>query len=512
MASIIRIKRSATSGNPGTLGAGELAYSSLADNGSNGGDRLYIGEGTETNGDAANHLVIGGKYFTDKLDHALGTLTASSAILVDASSKVNNLKVDNLDLDGNTISSTDTNGNVTINPNGTGTVDVSSSKIVNVTDPTADQDAATKKYVDDLTTAADLDFAGDTGTGDADISGGVLTIAGGTGLSSVASGQTLTMNLDNTAVTAGSYGSASNVPTFTVDAQGRLTAAGTATIATTLNVAGESGTGSVALADSSFTITGTGTVNTTMSGTTLSIAVDDATVSAKGLASFSTTNFTVSSGAVSSKDITIGSTALTLGETTATLAGLEQLDVDNIRLNGNVISTTDSASSLMTIDPRNNNAITGKVIIRGDLQVDGTQTTINSTTMTVDDLNLTLASGAADGAAANGAGLTIDGASATMLYDGTNDRFNFNKSVNVASGQDLMINGTGFNELVDDQVNTLLTAGTGITLTYDDAGGSLTVTGTNATVTTAGVALFDSDQFTVTSGLVSLAVVDGGTY
>ena len=48
MASIIRIKRSATSGNPATLAAGELAYSSLADNGSNGGDRLYFGHGTET--------------------------------------------------------------------------------------------------------------------------------------------------------------------------------------------------------------------------------------------------------------------------------------------------------------------------------------------------------------------------------------------------------------------------------------------------------------------------------
>ena len=75
-----------------------------------------------------------------------------------------------------------------------------------------------------------------------------------------------------------------------------------------------------------------------------------------------------------------------------------------------------------------------------------------------------------------------------------------------------MINGTGFNELVDDQVNTLLTAGTGITLTYNDAGGSLEVKGTNATVTTAGVALFDSDQFTVTSGLVSITQIDGGTY
>ena len=511
MASIIRIKRSSVSGNPTTLAAGELAYSSLADNGSNGGDRLYIGEGTETNGDAANHLIIGGKYFTDKLDHDIGTLTASSAILVDANSKIDNLKVDNLDLNGNTISSTDTNGNIVLDPNGSGTVDVNTSKIVNVTDPSADQDAATKKYVDDTVNAIDVDIAGDGGTGSV-ADNQSLTIAGGTGLTSAAADQTITINLDNTAVTAGSYGSTSQVPTFTVDAQGRLTAAGSVGISTTLNIAGESGTGSVSLADSSFTITGSGTVQTAMSGTTLTVSVDDATVSAKGIASFPTANFTVAAGAVTPKDITIGTTALTNGETTAVLAGLEQLDVDNVRLNGNVISTTDSASSMMTIDPGNNNAITGKVIIRGDLQVDGTQTTINSTTMTVDDLNLTLASGAADGAAANGAGLTIDGASATMLYDGTNDRFNFNKTVNVASGEDLMINGVGFNELVDDQVNTLLTAGTGITLTYDDAGGSLTVTGTNATVTTAGVALFDSDQFTVTAGLVSVAALDGGTY
>ena len=104
MASIIRIKRSSVSGNPSTLGAGELAYSALTDNGSNGGDRLYIGIGAETSGNAANHFVIGGKFFTDRLDHTAGTLTASSAIVVDSNSKIDNLKVDNLDLNGNTIS------------------------------------------------------------------------------------------------------------------------------------------------------------------------------------------------------------------------------------------------------------------------------------------------------------------------------------------------------------------------------------------------------------------------
>ena len=122
MASIIRIKRSSVSGNPATLGTGELAYSALTDNGSNGGDRLYIGMGTETAGNAANHYVVGGKYFTDMLDHTPGTLTASSAILVDANSKINNLNVGNITITGstNTVSSTDTNGNIVLTPNGTG--------------------------------------------------------------------------------------------------------------------------------------------------------------------------------------------------------------------------------------------------------------------------------------------------------------------------------------------------------------------------------------------------------
>ena len=120
MATIIRIKRSTTNGNPSTLGTGELAYSALAGVQGNGGDRLYVGSGAETSGDAANHFVVGGKYFTDMLDQVAGTLTASSAILVDSSSKIDNLKVDNLDLDGNTLSSTNANGNILITPVGTG--------------------------------------------------------------------------------------------------------------------------------------------------------------------------------------------------------------------------------------------------------------------------------------------------------------------------------------------------------------------------------------------------------
>jgi len=67
------------------------------------------------------------------------------------------------------------------------------------------------------------------------------------------------------------------------------------------------------------------------------------------------------------------------------------------------------------------------LVVSGDLTVNGTTTTINSTTLDVDDINITVAKGAANAAAANGAGLTVDGASATILYTSATDSWNFNK-------------------------------------------------------------------------------------
>ena len=71
----------------------------------------------------------------------------------------------------------------------------------------------------------------------------------------------------------------------------------------------------------------------------------------------------------------------------------------------------------------------GNLTISGDLTVNGTTTTINSTTMDVDDLNITVAKGAADAAAANGAGLTVDGASANITYTSATDTWDFNKAI-----------------------------------------------------------------------------------
>ena len=125
MASIIRIKRSSVSGNPTTLAAGELAYSAYS---GAGGNRLYIGMGTETTGNAANHLVIGGTYYTGLIDASTaGALTtnASSIPVLSSTGTIDKWYVGNLYSSANTIQATNTNGGITLTPNGSGYVTIS---------------------------------------------------------------------------------------------------------------------------------------------------------------------------------------------------------------------------------------------------------------------------------------------------------------------------------------------------------------------------------------------------
>src|SRR5210317_1743249 len=103
MPTIIQIKRSSGTSAPAELAQGELAYTYGSGTQGNNGDRLFIGTGTETDGVAANIDIIGGKYFTSLTDHAIGTLTASSAILVDGNKAIDELFVGNNAASGGTI-------------------------------------------------------------------------------------------------------------------------------------------------------------------------------------------------------------------------------------------------------------------------------------------------------------------------------------------------------------------------------------------------------------------------
>ena len=276
-----------------------------------------------------------------------------------------------LGIENHDLITVDSSGNVTLQ----GELDMASNKIVNVTDPTSAQDAATKAYVDSVVTAADLDIAGDSGTGAVDLDSQTFTISGTANeIETAASGQTVTLGLPST---------------ITVDVTGNLT-------------------GNV-----------TGTVSSIANHNT-----DDLT---EGSTNLYYTN--------ARADARIAAASITdLSDADQTVRTTDNVTFGNITTTGYI-----AGPATLTIDPAGVGDNTGKVVIAGNLQIDGTTTTINSTVVSVDDLNLTLASGAANASAANGAGITIDGASATFTYVSASDRWTMNKDL----ATDLVGNVTG---------------------------------------------------------------------
>lgn len=163
--------------------------------------------------------------------------------------------------------------------------------------------------------------------------------------------------------------------------------------------------------------------------------------------------------------------------------------------------------STMVLDPAAIGDATGLLQIKGNLQVDGTTTTINSTQLDVDDLNITIASGAVNAAAADGAGLTVDGASATFTYDSTADEWQMNKPLNAT------IRNMSIDHLVDVDTTTNAPT-TGQTIVWD---GAKFVPGTAAAnigdlndVTTTGVTNGQVLVYNATTNIFEPGTVSGG--
>jgi len=437
MATIIKIKRSSGTSQP-NLGQGEIGYSwgsgTYTDAQSatvTSYGKMYLGTGTETGGIAANIEVIGGKYFTDMLDHGHGTLTANSAAIVDSASKIDVWNVDNLTLDGNTISSTNTDGDINIDPNGAGEVVIPDDTYLTFgtsKDVKIKYDETTDDRLE--VTGADWNFADGVAISVSDVTGSTSTT---TGAFTVAGGVGITENLFVGG--SASIGSLASPSDFTVS--GDLTVQGgdinLTEVATDFNIK-DNTAGALVIKE----------------GTNEYLNIT--TTDAAELITFSTANVDIDNDLnIDGGDLTTNAETFNLLNTTAT--------------------TVNAFGAATTIEI---GASTGTTNVNNDLDVDG-DVNIDGGDLTVSTTTFNLANTTATTVNAFGAATTIEIGASTGTTNINND-LDVDGDVNIDGG-DLTVSTTTFN-LANTTATTVNFAGAATTIEIGAATGTTNVNNT----------------------------------
>lgn len=430
MSNTIRIKRRASglSGAPSSLKNAELAFNEV-DN------VLYYGTGTDVNGDANTVISIGG-------DGAFATLAGNQTISGDKTFS----------------------GTVSLGSSATASTKSQSDNSTSVA-TTAYVDTAIAGVGGSLTIAADSGVA-DTVTVGTD----TLTFAGDTGITTTVSNNQISIDLDDTAVTAASYGTASAVSTFTVDGQGRLTAASdTAIQIATTAVTGlqeyiedtassmitgathsgiattyDDATGTLALNVDDFTLTLAGDLSGSATVTNLADATLTATIAPNSVALGTDTTGNYMSDVAAGTGISVSHTAGEGSTATITNSGVTSISgttnkIDVSASTGAVtVTLPDSVSLTQDLTVGRNLTVTG------DLTVNGNTVTVNASTLVVEDKNIVLANTASPSdSSADGGGLTILGTTNhTFNWINATDAWTSSEHMDIASGKEYRINGT----------------------------------------------------------------------
>ena len=335
MASTILVKRSTGTTVPSSLEFGELALTVGTGTQVNRGDRIFIGDNNTT------VQVVGGKYFTDMLDHVHGTLTADSGVIVDSDSKVDRFRVDDINIDGNVVETDTDNQDMIFRAAGAGKIVIEDNQELEF-GTTGDLELKFDSTANVL--RLDRVFGGANFRVDDD-----LKVQFGSDGDSGIRYDEAGINKVRVDGSDWQYDNGVSV-TFadTTEATNRTNAA--------VKISGGLGVDKVAWIKE------------------LKVD-DDATVGTS-----STDQLTVESTTTFNAAVTFNGTNVYSGTTSLT----GQLNVDNLRMDGNTISTTAGSQIILDPDPVNGDAA-GDLVIRGNLQVAGTTTTVNSTQMTVND-------------------------------------------------------------------------------------------------------------------------------
>jgi len=528
MSTIIKILRSSGTTAPNALAQGELALTFGVGTQGNSGDRLFIGTGTETNGVAANIDVIGGKYFTNLTDHVHGTLTASSAIIVDSNKAIDELFIGN---------SASTGGAIKFNEgtnNGSNFValkapnDVTTSHTITL--PAAAGTNGQFLRVDGegvlsfADVSANLTFVDDSSTVITVPTSQSVRISGGTGLTSTASGSTITLDIDNTVATLTGtqtltnktlttpiISSISNTGTLTLPTS-TDTLVGRATTDTLTNktlttpiISSISNSGTLTLPTSTDTLVGRATTDTLTNKT---ISGSSNTISNIGNSSLDNSSITLVDDSSSTTTISLGESLKISGDTgiTATISG----DTVNIDLDDTAVTPGTYGSStaipVIAIDQQ------GRITSASTQNISTTLTISDDSSSTVDITlgsdTLKIAGGTGITSSISGDTITLD-IDSTVVTESSTDTLT-NKSISLNTNT---ITGTlaEFNTAVSDADFASL-AGSETLTNKTISGSSNTISNIgNSSLTNSAITISDDTSSTTTISLGETLKISGGT-